>query len=109
VAGSFRHDTAGGIVSWPLASFFIIAVVLAAGWVAYERGRPTARMTAVVAVMAAAATLGRDAFAALPDVKPITASFLFGLAFAPELARILARTRMRMEVTWSPAPAEEAP
>ncbi len=37
------------------------------------------------------------------------ASFLFGLAFAPELARILARTRMRMEATWSPAPAEEAP
>jgi energy-coupling factor transport system substrate-specific component len=205
----------GGLVSWPLASFLVVALVLAAGWVAYERSRPSARMTAVVAVMAAIATLGRDAFAALPDVKPITAitlvvgyslgplpgftvgaigmlvsnfmfgqgtytpwqmaawgmvglaggvlgavssrrlgrvslalacgatalaakeimnlytwtlgathtpaafvlvagaglpfditdtvaSFLFGLAFAPELARILTRTRMRMEVTWSP-------
>jgi energy-coupling factor transport system substrate-specific component len=211
-----------GLVSWPLASFLVIALVLAAGWVAFERRRPSAQLTAVVAVMAAVAALGRDAFAALPDVKPITAitlvvgyslgplpgfivgaigmlvsnfmfgqgtytpwqmaawgmvgltggalgvlssqrlgrlplalacaatalaakevmnlytwtlgathtpaafvlvagaglpfdvtdtvaSFLFGLAFAPELARILARTRMRMEVAWSPAPAEEAP
>jgi energy-coupling factor transport system substrate-specific component len=226
VAGSFRYDrpgacreTAGGRVSWPLASFLVITVVLAVGWVAYERSRPSARMTAVVAVMAAIAALGRDAFAALPDVKPITAitlvvgyslgplpgftvgaigmlvsnfmfgqgsytpwqmaawgmvgltggalgklssrrlgrlplalacaatalcakevmnlytwtlgathtpaafvlvagaglpfdvtdtvaSFLFGLAFAPELAGMLARTRMRMEVTWDPVPAD---
>jgi energy-coupling factor transport system substrate-specific component len=205
----------GGVVSWPLASFLVIALVLAAAWVAYERSRPSARLVAVVAVMAAVAALGRDAFAALPDVKPITAitlvvgyslgplpgftvgaigmlvsnfifgqgsytpwqmaawgmvglaggalgavssrrlgrlplalacaatalcakevmnlytwtlgathtpaafvlvvgaglpfdvtdtvaSFLFGLAFAPELARMLARVQMRMEVTWSP-------
>jgi energy-coupling factor transport system substrate-specific component len=203
-----------------LASCLVVALVLAAGWVAYERRRPSARLAAVVAVMAALATLGRDAFAALPEVKPITAitfvvgyslgplpgftvgaigmlvsnfmfgqglytpwqmaawgmvglaggalgalssrclgrlalavacaatalvakevmnlytwtlgathtpaafvlvvgqglpfdvtdtiaSFLFGLAFAPELARILARTQMRMEVSWSPAPAYE--
>ena len=209
-------------MSWPLDSFLVIGLVLVAGWVAYERRRPSAQLTAVVAVMAAVAALGRDAFAALPDVKPITAitlvvgyslgplpgftvgaigmlvsnfmfgqgtytpwqmaawgmvglaggalgaassqslgrltlalacaasalaakevmnlytwtlgathtpaafvlvagaglpfdatdtvaSFLFGLAFGPELARILARTRMRMEVTWSPTPAEEAP
>jgi energy-coupling factor transport system substrate-specific component len=207
-------------VSWPLVSFLVVALVLAAGWVAYERRRPSARLAAVVAVMAALATLGRDAFAALPEVKPITAitlvvgyslgplpgftvgaiamllsnfmfgqglytpwqmaawgmvglaggalgalssrrlgrlalalacaatalvakevmnlytwtlgathtpaafvlvvvqglpfdvtdtiaSFLFGLAFAPELARILARTQMRMQVTWSTAPAYE--
>jgi energy-coupling factor transport system substrate-specific component len=209
-------------VSWPLVSFLIVALVLGTGLVAYERSRPSARFAAVVAVMAAIATLGRDAFAALPDVKPITAitlvvgyslgplpgftvgaigmlvsnfmfgqgpytpwqmaawgmvglaggvlgklssrrlgrvslalacaatalaakeimnlytwtigathtpaafvlvagaglpfdvtdtvaSFLFGLAFAPELARILARTQMRMEVIWNPAPAEETP
>jgi energy-coupling factor transport system substrate-specific component len=203
-----------------LASCLVVALVLAAGWVAYERRRPSARLAAVVAVTAALATLGRDAFAALPEVKPITAitfvvgyslgplpgftvgaigmlvsnfmfgqglytpwqmaawgmvglaggalgalssrclgrlalalacaatalvakevmnlytwtlgathtpaafvlvvgqglpfdvtdtiaSFLFGLAFAPELARILARTQMRMEVSWSPAPAYE--
>ena len=48
--------------------------------------------------------------AGLPfDITDTVASFLFGLAFAPELAWILARTQMRMEVTWSPAPAEETP
>jgi energy-coupling factor transport system substrate-specific component len=205
-------------MSWPLASFLIVGLVLAIGWLAYERRRPSARMAAVVAVMAALAALGRDAFAALPDVKPITAmtlvvgyalgplpgftvgalgmlvsnfmlgqgpytpwqmaawgivglagatlgrlsgrrlgrvslafacglaalaakevmnvytwtlgashapaaflavagqavsydvtdtvaSFLFGMAFAPELARVLARMRVRMDVTWHDAPA----
>jgi energy-coupling factor transport system substrate-specific component len=204
-------------VSWPLASFLLVGLVLGAGWLAYERRRPSARMAAVVAVMAAIAALGRDAFVALPDVKPITAmtlvvgyalgplpgfavgalgmlvsnfvlgqgpytpwqmaawglvglagaalgrltrqrlgrvalalacalaalvageimdlytwtlgashtpaayllvagqalpydvtgvvsSFLFGLAFGPELARVLRRVRVRMDVTWTPAP-----
>jgi energy-coupling factor transport system substrate-specific component len=208
-------------MSWPLASFLIVGLVLGAGWLAYERRRPSARMAAVVAIMAALAALGRDAFAALPDVKPITAmtlvvgyalgplpgfavgalgmlvsnfmlgqgpytpwqmaawgtvglggavlgrlsgrnlgrvplalacglaalaakevmnlytwtlgashtpaaflavagqalayditdtvaSFLFGLAFAPELARVLARTRARMDVTWVGQPAPQA-
>jgi energy-coupling factor transport system substrate-specific component len=207
-------------MSWPLASFLIVGLVLGIGWLAYERRRPSARMAAVVAVMAALAALGRDAFAALPDVKPITAmtlvvgyalgplpgftvgalgmlvsnfmlgqgpytpwqmaawgmvgiggaalgwlsgrrlgrlplalacalsalaakevmnvytwtlgathtpaaflavagqalayditdtvaSFLFGLAFAPELARVLARMRARMDVTWVPGPPAE--
>jgi energy-coupling factor transport system substrate-specific component len=209
-------------MSWQLASFLIVGLVLAVGWLAYERTRPSARMAAVVAIMAALAALGRDAFAALPDVKPITAmtlvvgyalgplpgftvgalgmlvsnfmlgqgpytpwqmaawgmvglagavlgrlsgrrlgrvplalacavsalaaketmnvytwtlgashtpaaflavagqavsydvtdtiaSFLFGLAFAPELARVLARIRVRMDVTWEEAPAQPTP
>jgi energy-coupling factor transport system substrate-specific component len=71
-------------MSWPLASFLVVAVVLAVGWLAYERRRPSARMAAVVAVMAALAALGRDAFAALPDVKPITAmTFVVGYALGP--------------------------
>jgi prenyltransferase beta subunit len=71
-------------VSWPVASFAIVALVLAGGWLAYERRRPSARMAAVVAVMAALAALGRDAFAALPDVKPITAMTLVaGYALGP--------------------------
>ena len=71
-------------MSWPLASFLIVALVLSAGWLAYERRRPSARMAAVVAVMAALAALGRDAFAALPDVKPITAMTLVaGYALGP--------------------------
>jgi energy-coupling factor transport system substrate-specific component len=71
-------------VSWPLASFLLVALVLAAGWVAYERRRPSARMVAVVATLAAVAALGRDAFVALPDVKPITAiAFVVGYALGP--------------------------
>jgi energy-coupling factor transport system substrate-specific component len=71
-------------VSWPLASFAVVGLVLAVGWLAYERRRPSARMAAVVAVMAALAALGRDAFAALPDVKPITAmTLVVGYALGP--------------------------
>ncbi len=44
------------------------------------------------------------ASAGLPfDVTDVVASFLFGLAFAPELARLLARVRSRMDVRWEPA------
>jgi len=71
-------------MSWPLASFTIVGVVLALGWLAYERRRPSARMVAVVATLAALAALGRDAFVALPDVKPITAmAFVVGYALGP--------------------------
>jgi prenyltransferase beta subunit len=71
-------------MSWPLASFLIVGLVLAIGWLAYERRRPSARMAAVVAIMAALAALGRDAFAALPDVKPITAmTLVVGYALGP--------------------------
>ncbi len=71
-------------MSWPLASFLVVGVVLALGWLAYERSRPSARTIAVVATLAAAAALGRDAFVALPDVKPITAmTLVVGYALGP--------------------------
>ncbi len=71
-------------MSWPLASFAIVAGVLILGWLAYERSRPSARMVAVVATLAAVAALGRDAFVALPDVKPITAmTLVVGYALGP--------------------------
>ncbi len=71
-------------MSWPIASFLIVGLVLVAGWLAYERRRPSARMVAVVATLAAVAALGRDAFVALPDVKPITAiAFVVGYALGP--------------------------
>lgn len=74
----------GGVVSWPLACFLVVAVVLVGGWVAYERRRPSARLVAVIAVMAGLAALGRDAFAALPDVKPITAiTLVVGYSLGP--------------------------
>src|SRR5580693_3127377 len=71
-------------MSWPLASFLVVGVVLAIGWLAYERRRPSARMVAVVGTLAAVAALGRDAFVALPDVKPITAmTFVVGYTLGP--------------------------
>ena len=71
-------------MSWLPASFLLVGLVLAAGWIAYERRRPSARMVAVVATLAAVAALGRDAFVALPDVKPITAiAFVVGYALGP--------------------------
>jgi energy-coupling factor transport system substrate-specific component len=63
-------------MSWPLATFLIVGLILLAGWLAYERSRPSARMAAVVATLAAVAALGREAFVALPEVKPITAIVL---------------------------------
>jgi prenyltransferase/squalene oxidase-like repeat protein len=71
-------------MSWPLACFALVAGVLGVGWLAYERSRPSARMVAVVATLAALAALGRDAFVALPDVKPITAmTLVVGYALGP--------------------------
>ncbi len=71
-------------MSWPLATFAIVLGVLVVGWLAYEHSRPSARMTAVVGTLAAVAALGRDAFVALPDVKPITAmTFVVGFALGP--------------------------
>lgn len=59
-------------MSWQLASFGLVLGALAACWLWFERTRPSSRMVAVVAVLGALAALGRDAFAALPDVKPTT-------------------------------------
>ena len=59
-------------MSWPLASFTILAIALAGGFAWYERSRPSSRTVAVVASLAALATLGRIAFAPLPNVKPTT-------------------------------------
>ena len=71
-------------MSWPLASFLLVFLVLIVGWLAYERARPSARMVAVVGTLAAVAALGRDAFVALPDVKPITAmALVVGYALGP--------------------------
>ncbi|HEX4837911.1 MAG TPA: prenyltransferase/squalene oxidase repeat-containing protein, partial [Solirubrobacteraceae bacterium] len=71
-------------MSWAVASFAIVFGVLIAGWLAYERSRPSARMAAVVGTLAAVAALGRDAFVAIPDVKPITAiTLVVGYALGP--------------------------
>ena len=63
-------------MSWQLGSFVLVAVALGRGLWWYERTRPPATLVAVVATLAALAALGRDAFAALPDIKPTTAIVL---------------------------------
>ena len=59
-------------MSWPLASFVLLALALAAGFAWYERARPSAKLLALVATLAALAALGRVAFAPIPSVKPTT-------------------------------------
>jgi energy-coupling factor transport system substrate-specific component len=64
-------------MSWLPASLMILAVALAFGFAWYERGRPSARVLALVGALAALAVVGRIAFAALPNVKPTTDIVLF--------------------------------
>jgi energy-coupling factor transport system substrate-specific component len=69
-------------VSWQLVSFAIVLASLGFAFWWYERSHPPAKLLAVVATLAAIAALGRDAFAAVPDVKPITVIVLVsGIAF----------------------------
>jgi energy-coupling factor transport system substrate-specific component len=69
-------------MSWQLASFALVLAALGLAFWWYEHFRPPAKLIAVVATLAALGALGRDAFAAVPDVKPITVIVLVsGLAF----------------------------
>ncbi len=71
-------------MSWQLASLSLVVIAVAACFWWYERSRPSSKEVALVATMAALSALGRDAFVALPDVKPTTAMvFICGYAFGP--------------------------
>ncbi len=71
-------------MSWQLTSTAIVLLSLALCFWWYERTHPSSKEAALVATMAALAALGRDAFAALPDVKPTTTIvFICGYAFGP--------------------------
>ena len=59
-------------MTWAASAFALLLGSLAAGYVWYERARPTARMAAMVATLAGLAALGRVAFAPVPNVKPTT-------------------------------------
>ena len=64
-------------MSWQVVSFLIVGAVLIAGFAWYERSRPPAQVVALVAALAALATVGRIAFAAFPNVKPTTDIVIF--------------------------------
>jgi Prenyltransferase and squalene oxidase repeat len=71
-------------VNWQVASFVVLGVVLALGFAWYERSRPSAKVLSLVAALAALATVGRIAFAPIPNVKPTTDIALFaGYALGP--------------------------
>ena len=96
-------------MSWQLAAFAIVLVTLAGAFWWYERSRPPAKLVALVGALAALAALGRDAFAAVPDVKPITAIVLvtgvaFGAApgFATGALGALASNVLLGEGPWTP-------
>ena len=76
-------------MSWQLASFALLAAALIGCFAWYEHSRPSSRTVALVATLAALATLGRIAFAPLPDVKPTTDIVLiagYALGAAPGFA-----------------------
>jgi energy-coupling factor transport system substrate-specific component len=64
-------------VSWEVASFLGVGLVLLAGFAWYERSRPPAQVVALVAALAALAIAGRVAFAAFPNMKPTTDIVIF--------------------------------
>lgn len=73
--GKYYALTSTGIVVLSMLPFFL----------AFEKRRPKARELVPIAVMAAIAAVGRLAFAALPQFKPIVAIVIItALAFGPE-------------------------
>src|SRR6201994_55883 len=59
-------------MSWQLAVFVLLGITLVSGFAWYERSRPDSPVVALVGALAAFASLGRIAFAAIPNVKPTT-------------------------------------
>ena len=69
-------------MSWQVASFAVLGLVLLAGFAWYERSKPPSQVVAVVAALAALAVAGRIALAAIPNVVATTDIVLFaGFAF----------------------------
>lgn len=96
-------------MTWPLASFAVLAFALAAGFAWYERSHSPAKMVALVAALAALAAAGRVAFAPIPNVKPTTdiviiAGFALGAApgFAVGAVAALASNVIFGQGPWTP-------
>jgi energy-coupling factor transport system substrate-specific component len=59
-------------MSWQVAVFALLALVVLAGFGWYERARPSARLVALVAALAALAVAGRLVLAPIPNVVATT-------------------------------------
>ena len=76
-------------MSWQAYAWALLAVVLAGGFVWYERSRPPARMVALVAALAALAVAGRLVLTPIPNVVATTDIVLitgFAVGAAPGFA-----------------------
>ena len=76
-------------LSWQAVVFAGLVLVLAGGFAWYERSKPTARLIALVAALAALAVAGRLIFAPIPNVVATTDIVLitgFALGAAPGFA-----------------------
>jgi energy-coupling factor transport system substrate-specific component len=76
-------------MTWQLAVFTGLALVIAGGFVWYERSRPPARLVALVAALAALAVAGRLVLAPIPNVVATTDIALitgYALGAAPGFA-----------------------
>jgi squalene-hopene cyclase-like protein/prenyltransferase/squalene oxidase-like repeat protein len=74
---------------WQVTAYALLGVVLVGGFVWFERSRPSARMVALVAALAALAVAGRLVFAAIPNVVATTDIVLitgFAVGAAPGFA-----------------------
>jgi energy-coupling factor transport system substrate-specific component len=96
-------------VSWQLGALSVLGLVLVAGFGWYERTRPSPKLLALVATLAALAALGRIAFAPLPGVKPTTdivfiAGFVLGAGpgFAVGATAALASNLVFGQGPWTP-------
>jgi energy-coupling factor transport system substrate-specific component len=59
-------------MSWQVGSTILVVAALAAGFAWFERSRPSSKLVALVAALAALAVAGRVVFAAIPNVQATT-------------------------------------
>ena len=108
-AGRRRARAGAGAMSWQLASFALL-VVRARGRLRLVRALASRRrkVLALVAALAALATVGRIAFAPIPNVKPTTDIALFaGYALGPAPGFAVGADRgARLERLLRPGPVD---
>ena len=78
-------STLSGDKNYDLLSMLFMILAMVPFFIRFENRRPEARELVVIAVMAALATLGRVAFALIPNFKPTSAIIIItAMAFGPE-------------------------
>lgn len=78
---------------YALTSFIFVILMLIPFFFSFERRRPKAREIVPVAVLSAAAALGRVVFAPFPFIKPTSAIVIItGIAFGPQTGFITGAT-----------------